>query len=209
MQGGLTIWLVLVILHIMSIVIPLVTTIIDNSIVQKLIFWLFNIIAPNINAQVIITYILARKSAFCKLFLDPLNTLGPKIFKSIGDDTIEFNWLILCLHILIFLLILILNDSGLLKFSFLNSYKSEFNENILDDDVLAERHRILNLNYSSTSQNTINIDNEEQEEQETDHLIVHDLTKRYPGRHVLAVNHLTFGAKRGEAFGLLGYNVSH
>ena len=28
-------------------------------------------------------------------------------------------------------------------------------------------------------------------------------------RHVLAVNHLTFGAKRGEAFGLLGYNVSH
>jgi ABC-type Na+ transport system ATPase subunit NatA len=27
-------------------------------------------------------------------------------------------------------------------------------------------------------------------------------------RQVLAVNHLTFGAKRGEAFGLLGYNVS-
>ena len=39
-------------------------------------------------------------------------------------------------------------------------------------------------------------------------LIVNNLVKYYPIRKILAVNHLTFGAKRGEAFGLLGYNVS-
>ena len=54
----------------------------------------------------------------------------------------------------------------------------------------------------------MNVDSEAAEH-ETDHLTVHDLVKRFPGRSAYAVNHLTFGAKRGEAFGLLGYNVSH
>ncbi|CAF1313963.1 unnamed protein product [Rotaria sordida] len=70
-----------------------------------------------------------------------------------------------------------MNDSGLLRFSFLNFYKSNFDENTLDDDVLAERHRILNLNHLQKTENTM-----------------------------LAVNHFIFGAKRDEAFGLLGYN---
>ena len=170
------------------------------------ILYLFNIIAPNINAQVIITYILARKSQFCNLLTGSLNGVSNvSFFTSIGDDTNGYNWAILVLHIIIFLLILIIADSGLLKFSFFNSDKSEFDENILDNDVLAERHRILNLDHN---QNATSLTSYE-EERETDHLIVHDLVKRYRKRHVLAVNHLTFGAKRGEAFGLLGYNVCH
>ena len=38
---------------------------IDNTFVQQFIYWLFNIISPSINAQAIITYILAQKSQFC------------------------------------------------------------------------------------------------------------------------------------------------
>lgn len=91
-----------------------------------------------------------------------------------------------------------------LSFSFLSSPLGGFDENMLDNDVLAERQRILNLNPLAISQTPVN-----EEGHETDHLTVHDLVKRFPGRNVCAVNHLTFGAKRGEAFGLLGYNVSH
>jgi hypothetical protein len=184
--------------------------IVKNRMIELVMYWIFNIVAPNINAQVIITYILAGKSQYCKLIKSPLGSLlgSPSIFESIGDDTIGYNWLIFILHILIFLIILIISDSGLLKCLCFNSNLSEFDENRLDNDVLAERHRILNLDHLSQNQNATNFTNDD-EEQETDHLIVRDLVKRYSGRDVLAVNHLTFGAKRGEAFGLLGYNVSH
>ncbi|CAF1314882.1 unnamed protein product [Rotaria sordida] len=37
-------------------------------------------------------------------------------------------------------------------------------------------------------------------------LIVRDLVKFYPARQTPIVNHLTFGARRGEIFGLLGHN---
>ncbi|CAF5092191.1 unnamed protein product, partial [Rotaria sp. Silwood1] len=147
---------------------------------------------------------LAQRSKFCQKYYN----LGSSIFKSIGNDTIGLNWVILILHILILLLVLIAMDSGLLKFSFSFSFLTQplqFDESILDNDVLEERHRILNLNYSATNKSPSNTDVSE-EEQETDHLTVNDLVKRFPGRNTFAVNHLTFGAKRGEAFGLLGYN---
>ncbi|CAF4189915.1 unnamed protein product [Rotaria sordida] len=78
------------ILHIINIIIPLITMIMNNNILQKLLYWLFNIIAPNINAQVIITYILARKSKYCKLLIDPLGSIFPasSFFTPIGDSTI-------------------------------------------------------------------------------------------------------------------------
>jgi hypothetical protein len=171
--------------------------IIKSTSVQKLLYWLFNIISPSINAQVIVTYILAQKSEFCKLITGPLGTGDSEmsLFKSIGDDTIGWNAAILVLHILLLLLIVI--DSGLLQFSFSCLYKSDFDENTLDTDVLAERHRLLQSQTNAL-----------EDGEHIDHLIVNDLVKYYPIRKVLAVNHLTFGAKRGEAFGLLGYNVS-
>jgi hypothetical protein len=181
-----------------SIIVPVVSTLIKNPSVQKFLYWLFNIISPSINAQVLITYILAHKSQFCKFMTTSSSTDNSKssLFKSIGDDTIAVNGVLLVLHILLLLFLLILIDSGLLQFTFSCLYESDFDENTLDDDVSAERHRVLGL------QTTLSID-----EEQIDHLIVNDLVKYYPGRHVLAVNHLTFGAKRGEAFGLLGYNV--
>ncbi|CAF4092876.1 unnamed protein product, partial [Adineta steineri] len=64
--GGITICFILIILHFISIILPVITLLIKSTSVQKLLYWLFNIICPTINSQAIITYILARKSQFCK-----------------------------------------------------------------------------------------------------------------------------------------------
>jgi len=191
----MSICFILTILHLISIIVAFITRTAANASVRMLLYWLFNIISPSINAQVIVTYILAQKSAFYKSDIAYLKMRG---VKSIGDDTIGWNCLILVLHILLLLLLIIIIDTGLLKFSFSFLYKSNFDENTLDDDVLAERSRILDL------QTNIFDDDDEH----SDYLTVNDLVQYYPRRKILAVNHLTFGAKRGEAFGLLGYNVS-
>jgi len=191
----MSICFILTILHLISIIVAFITRTAANASVRMLLYWLFNIISPSINAQVIVTYILAQKSGFYKSAIDYSKIPG---FESIGDDTIGWNCLILVLHILLLLLLIIIIDTGLLKFSFSFLYKSNFDENTLDDDVLAERSRILDL------QTNIFDDDDEH----SDYLTVNDLVQYYPRRKILAVNHLTFGAKRGEAFGLLGYNVS-
>ncbi|CAF1011366.1 unnamed protein product [Rotaria sordida] len=195
--GGITICFLLIVSHFISIIIPVVTMIIENTFIRKILYWLFNLISPTINSQVIITYILAKKSRLCRFITDPFGLDDPalKLFKALGDDTIQWNIGIIILHILLFFLILIIIDSGLLQISLSCLYKSNFNENQLDDDVLVERHRILN-NEKNSSNNKEHID----------YLTVNNLVKYYPIRKILAVNHLTFGARRGEAFGLLGYN---
>jgi hypothetical protein len=181
----------LIIVHFISIIIPGVSLLIESTNVRKFLYWLLNLIFPSINAQAIITYILAQKSQLCELNRsDPSQTEN-----SIGDDTIGGNIVVLILHTVLLLVVLIAHDSGLLKFSCSSLYAPDFNENALDSDVLAERHRVLNSERNTSGE-------------QIDHLTVNNLVKFYSKRHVLAVNHLAFGAKRGEAFGLLGYNVS-
>ncbi|CAF1479957.1 unnamed protein product [Rotaria sp. Silwood1] len=180
LERDITICFLLIILHFISIIIPVVTMIVQSIFVQKLLYWLFNIISPSINAQVIVTYILARKSKLCRFITDPfgLTDFGLSLFKAIGNDTIGWNvWL--------------------LQFSFSSLYKSNFDENKCDDNALVERHRILKHRRKPF-----------EDEEHADHLTVNNLVKYYPIRKVLDVNHLTFGAQRSEAFGLLGYNVS-
>ena len=121
-------------------------SLVDSIHIQKLIYWLFNSISPSINAQVIITYILAQNSEFCRVFTN----LNFSSFQTIGDNTIRWNWIILILHIIVLFSLLVALDSGLLKFSFsCLLHSSSLDESILDGDVLAERHRVLNLNYST------------------------------------------------------------
>lgn len=199
LQGGITICFLLFIIHFVSLVVPIVTMIVRNKMLRYLLFWLFNVLFPNVNAQVIIADLLARKIAFCKLMAG----IGGRaddgsIFTLIGSDTMGVNYAILVAHILFFLLTLVVIDSGLLQFSCSCFYKPTFEERTLDGDVLAERQRILGQQTHTY----------EDEEEAVDHLTVNNLVKYYPMRKVLAVNHLTFGARRGEAFGLLGYNVS-
>lgn len=173
---------------------------IETESVRKFLYWFFNIISPNINAQALITYILAQKSTFCQRYANESSGVpGSDIWKSIGDDTIGWNITLLILHIILLLILLIVIDSGLLQSRFSYFQQSNFDENTLDNDVLTERHRILNSTETTTSEL----------EERQDYLTVNNLVKYYPKKDVLAVNHLTFGAKRGEAFGLLGYNVSY
>ncbi|UJR08477.1 hypothetical protein I4U23_012744 [Adineta vaga] len=192
--GGITICFILIILHFVSIIVPIVMMIVKSTSIRSLLYWLFNTLFPSINAQVIVADILAKQSKFCT---GPvlLLTSDESFFTSIGNDTMIWNYVILVIHTVLLLAILIIIDSGLLQFSFSCLYKSTFDENTLDGDVLAERHRIL-----GSQTHTL------EDEEEVDHLTVNDLVKYYPMRKVLAVNHLTFGARRGEAFGLLGYN---
>ncbi|CAF3759468.1 unnamed protein product [Rotaria sp. Silwood1] len=193
-NGGMSICFILTILHVISIIVSVITMSAANASVQMLLYWLFNIISPSINAQVIVTYILAEKSISCK---SAITNFKMPHFESIGDDTIGWNCFILVLHISLLLSLIIIIDTGLLKFSFSFLYKSNFDENTLDDDVLAERSRILDLQTNIF---------DDDDDEHIDYLTVNDLVKYYPRRKILAVNHLTFGAKRGEAFGLLGYN---
>ena len=79
--------------------------IVKSTFVQKLLYWLFNIISPSINAQVIITYILAQKSKFCQLAIQAFSGGNPdeSLLKPMGNDTIAWNWVILVLHIILLL----------------------------------------------------------------------------------------------------------
>lgn len=191
------------IIHLVSIIVPIILAVIKSRSVQVMLYWILNVVFPSINAQVIVTYILAQKSTFCKTSAGFLTDIFPEI----GDDTIAVNWIILVLHIVVLLLIIILIDTGFLRFSFGSSNNSTFDENFLDEDVRAERHRVLNFQPVNDGDDPVNFENRDQG-WKSDHLAVHDLVKHFRGGKAPAVNHLTFGAKRGEAFGLLGYNVS-
>ncbi|CAF4052910.1 unnamed protein product [Adineta steineri] len=189
--GGIAICFILTITFFISPIALPTVDIIESESAQKLLYWLLNITCPTINARVIITYILARKDQYCKTSIIQITAYS-------RDDTLyEFIWniVIFVLHIVVFFFLLIIIDSGLLQFSFSCFYKSNFNENTLNDDVLAERYRVLGMQTHTF-----------EDEENVDHLIVKNLVKYYPRRKVLAVDHLTFGARRGEAFGLLGYN---
>lgn len=197
---------VLILFHFVTNIASLILALVQQPSAQKIVYWVFNIISPSVNAQAIVTYLLAEKSRFCSLMAGFI-----PFFTRVGDDTMAVNWIILILHIIIPLALLIAIDCGFIKTSFSLSFLTHalpLNENVLDSDVSAERQRILNLNQSALMQNHVNTNDTATIEEETDHLIVHNLVKRFPGRNAYAVNHLTFGAKRGEAFGLLGYNVS-
>jgi hypothetical protein len=174
----------LIIVHFISIIIPGISLLIKSSGVRKFLYWLLNILFPSINAQAIITYILAQKSKLCELLRDSSQKID-----SIGDDTIGGTIVLLILHTVLLLVLLIALDSGLLQFSCSSLYVPNFDENTLDSDVLAERHRVLGSERNTS-----------EEGEHVDHLTVNNLVKFYSKRNVLAVNHL--------AFGLLGYNVS-
>ena len=198
--------IILVLIHLIGTILLMILALVKVQNALNIAYWVLNLLSPTVNAQAIVIYILAGKSRFCQVMAGQIS-----IFSRIGDDTMALNWIILFAHIILPLLLLIAIDCGYVNISFKSLlYKApvQFNENTLDSDVLAERQRILNLNQSTLTQRHVNTDAAATTQQETDHMVVHDLVKHFPGRNVLAVNHLTFGAKRGEAFGLLGYNVT-
>ena len=67
---------------------------------------------------------------------------------------------------------------------------SPTNSELVDDDVKHENERVLGKDIKALP----------------DVLVVKDLCKKYSRKGKLAVDHLTFGVKPGECFGLLGVN---
>ncbi|CAF4052885.1 unnamed protein product, partial [Rotaria sp. Silwood1] len=57
----LSVLFILIVLHLVSIIVPIVMSIVNHILVENVIYWLLNIISPTINAQAIVTYILAQK----------------------------------------------------------------------------------------------------------------------------------------------------
>ena len=209
-QGGLAISAMLLLLHVISMIVSVLMILVENKKLRNLLHVLLNILAPNINAQAIIVDVLTKRSPLCKQLYNLANPENPGSLGIVALENVDvaWNWVILILHVVFYLLLLIAIDGGLLKCSCSCAAESDFDDTKIDDDVLKERERILQLHRVPSNENALETD-ENDAEQETDHLIVHDLVRRFPGRPTPAVNHLTFGAKRGEAFGLLGYNVSH
>ncbi|CAF1361261.1 unnamed protein product [Didymodactylos carnosus] len=164
-----------------------------------------NALFPSINAQVLVTRILSDGSQFCRVA-----RLGTFTLPFEGDGYLWINILLFVIHCLVLFFLLVSIDSGLIKFSFRNCFSSqqfkEFDSKSIDEDVLAERQRILAKDKFNQSNNNTRNSITTESSKDIDHLIVKDLVKYYPRKHVVAVNHLTFGAKRGECFGLLGYN---
>ena len=70
------------------------------------------------------------------------------------------------------------------------SLKSPVDADTVDDDVKHENERVLSREHDKLP----------------DVLVVKDLCKKYTRQGKLAVDHLTFGVKPGECFGLLGVN---
>ena len=87
--------------------------------------------------------------------------------------------MILASHISIFFLALVLYDISALKFSCSSSYELHLDKITIDEDAFAECERITALNLNKKSANT----SDEDEEQETGHLIVHNLVKHFPKRN--------------------------
>jgi hypothetical protein len=184
-QGGISILLVFILVHVLSLLLPLVHILVRSSSTRHWLYWSFNILFPSLNSEVLLTSLLARQSHFCQLAHVLFDAID---FHPLGDDTIEWNVVVLIVHILLLLSLVIVMDRRVLRWSLpCFSRSTPFDERTLDADVLLERQRLLD---------------------DDDQLIVRDLVKSYPGRKSPAVNHLTFAARRGEAFGLLGFNVS-
>src|SRR5690348_5004180 len=101
------------IIHLVSIIVPIILAIVNNTNIRHIVYWILNVIFPSINAQVIITYMLANKSHFCQDYAAIL----ADIFPEIGNETIGVNWVILVLQIIILLLLIIMVDTGFLRFS--------------------------------------------------------------------------------------------
>ena len=95
---------------------------------------------------------------------------------------------------LLFIVILVLIETGVIKRILTGKGGNRgFVESNLDGDVVQERQRTLALM--------------DDRKQKSDVFLVSNLCKEFGvGKKFLAVDHLTFGVKHGECFGLLGVN---
>ncbi|UJR14570.1 hypothetical protein I4U23_001566 [Adineta vaga] len=162
---------------------PLVLTIIHA------IRWLLLLIFPNVNVFTLIVTVLRSYSCpYDDSFLQQNDAFSHERY----PHKILIHTSILVAQFIIYFLLLIVIDTW--KIPFLGRRtKGIVNQQEEDSDVAEERNRIEKMS---------------DEDKQNEALVVDNLSKRYPGSSVPAVNRLTFTVPYRQCFGLLGFNGS-
>ncbi len=151
--------------------------------------WLLLLIFPNVN---VFTLILAILRPYSCPFDDSMLKQGDEFSHERYPYKVLIHILIFIAQFLLYFILLILIDTWKLPL-FNRGMKGTINQQEEDNDVAEERHRI-------------EIMNDEQKQSEA--LVVDNLSKRYRGSIIPAVNRLTFAVPHRQCFGLLGFNGS-
>jgi hypothetical protein len=155
------------------------------SIIIYILRWSLLLIFPNVNVFTLIVAILRSYSC-------PFDDSSPEFSDERYPNKILIHTLIFIGQFLIYFILLILIDTC--KFTRIGrSRKGIINQHEEDNDVAAERYRIDSMNN---------------ENKQNESLIVDNLSKRYFGSNIQAVNRLTFAVPHRQCFGLLGFNGS-
>ena len=154
-------------------------------------YWLLNIIFPPLNGKRLIVILLKKESRnFCQLIENDKDILSKIGFnKEIKEKDWNIYIFISLIHLIFIFILLYFIDIGLFYQMINQNINDQFDQDDLDEDVLAERISLMNKdNLADYPFVSINI------------------VKKYPGKDHLALNHLTFHVEQGECFGLLGFN---
>jgi hypothetical protein len=161
------------------------------STIIRILRWLLLLIFPNINVFTLIVAIL-------RPYACPVDDSILQDQEEFSDERypnkVLIHTLIFIGQFLLYFILLILIDTWKLT-RFARGIKGPINRNEEDNDVTEERYRIDAMN-------------EDEEDKQREALIVDNLSKRYLGSHIPAVNRLTFAVPHRQCFGLLGFNGS-
>jgi ABC-type multidrug transport system fused ATPase/permease subunit len=158
------------------------------SIIIHVLRWSLLLIFPNVNVFTLIVAILRPYS--CPI--DDSSGQEEGFAHERYSNKILIHTLIFIIQIILYFILLIIIDTCKLP-TIGRSIKGRINQAEEDDDVTEERQRIETMN------------NQEKQEKS---LIVNNLSKRYFGSNIPAVNRLTFSVPHRQCFGLLGFNGS-
>ncbi len=159
------------------------------SIIISILRWALVIIFPNVNVFTLIIAIL-------RPYLCPFDDSLSENLEEFSDERYPYkiliHTLILIGQFLIYFILLIIIDTWKLT-TLSRGIKGTINQREEDNDVAEERYRIDSMN---------------DEDKQREALIIDNISKRYWGSNIPAVNRLTFAVPHRQCFGLLGFNGS-
>jgi len=189
--GGLLILLILILIEFFDLIRVIILIMMKGSMKMQIIYWIINIIFPPLNSKRFISILLKSSSKNLCQFIENDKTILSKIgfIKEIKENDFWKHLILILIQIIFLFIFLCLIDINLFNKKINSLNDDQFDEDELDDDVLKERKDLMSNKYHFN-----------------DPFICIDITKKYPQKDNLAINHLTFSIKKGQCFGLLGFN---
>lgn len=190
--GGTTIIIILQFAHILNtfkVVFEFLRGYQTLSLVIYILRWLLLLVFPNVNVFILIVAILRPYS--CTLDDAVLDKEGQASHERYPHKVLIHTLIFLGQFLLHFTLLIVIDTCQLPTLG--PKINGRINDNEEDNDVADERRRVESMN---------------EEDRQREALIVDNLSKRYFGSSVPAVNRLTFAVPRRQCFGLLGFNGS-